>query len=460
MRPIVQPIFFLAWSVIALASIAQAADEAPKPKPNIVCILADDMGYADAGFNGGKKIQTPHLDRLAKAGTILRSFYVQPVCSPTRSSLMTGRYVTHTGVYSVVKPTTPWGLPLAERTLAQALREAGYETAISGKWHLGEFQPAYLPTKRGFDHQYGLWFGAIDYYTHKRESILDWHRNDEPCEDEGYSTHLIAKEASRLIRERDTSKPLFLYLPFNAVHGPLQVPESYLAPYGTLTGKRKTYAGMLAAMDEAIGQVVAALEEKKMLGHTLIIFSSDNGGPSPGTVTDNGSLREGKGTIYEGGVRVCAFASWPGHIPAGKIVDEPIHIIDWYPTLVTLAGGSLQQPLPLDGKDLWPVLTQGAKSPHEALLLHSTSFGKAAVRVGDWKLHQGQEGGKGVKKKAAGKSNNEYQLYNLANDIGETKNLATSNPEKLAEMKDVLKRLLKDAVPSGEKGQPGSGKEE
>lgn len=460
MRPILKPIFFLAWSMIALASVARAADEAPKPKPNIVYILADDMGYADAGFNGGKEIKTPHLDRLAKAGTILRSFYVQPVCSPTRASLMTGRYVTHTGVYSVVKPTTPWGLPLAERTLAQALREAGYETAISGKWHLGEFQPAYLPTKRGFDHQYGLWFGAIDYFTHQRDGVLDWHKNDEPCEDKGYATHLIAKEACRMIRERDPNKPLFLYLPFNAVHGPFQVPESYLAPYGDLKGIRKTYAGMLAAMDEAIGQVVAALEEKKMLNNTLIIFSSDNGGPSPGTVTDNGQLRNGKGSLYEGGVRVCAFASWPGHIPAGKIVEEPIHIIDWYPTLLTLAGGSLKQSLPVDGKDLWPVLTQGAKSPHDAILLHSTIFGKAAARVGDWKLIHGQDAGKGGKKKAAEKSNNEYQLYNLANDIGETKNLATTNPEKLTEMKEVLQRLLKDAVPSGEKGQPRSGKEE
>ena len=460
MRPVLKSIFFLAWSVIALASIARAADDAPKPKPNILYILADDMGYADAGFNGGKEIQTPHLDRLAKSGTILRSFYVQPVCSPTRASLMTGRYVTHTGVYSVVKPTTPWGLPLEERTLAQALREAGYETAISGKWHLGEFQPAYLPTKRGFDHQYGLWFGAIDYYTHKRDGMLDWHKNDEPCQDEGYSTHLIAKEASRMIRERNSGKPLFLYLPFNAVHGPFQVPQSYLASYGNLTGVRKTYAGMLAAMDKAIGQVVAALEEKKMLENTLIIFSSDNGGPSPGTVTDNGSLREGKGTLYEGGVRVCAFASWPGQIPSGKVVEEPVHIIDWYPTLVNLAGGSLKQALPLDGKDLWPVLTQGAKSPHEALLLHSTIFGKAAVRVGDWKLLHSQSGGKGGNKKAAEKPNNEYQLYNLANDIGETKNLAASNPEKLAEMKEVLHRLLKDAVPSGEKGKPGSAKDE
>ena len=434
------------------------ADSSPPKQPNIVYILADDMGYADAGFNGGKQIQTPHLNRLAKAGTILRSFYVQPVCSPTRASLMTGRYVTHTGVYSVVRPHAPWGLPLAERTLAQALGEAGYQTAVSGKWHLGEFQPAYLPTKRGFDHQYGLWFGAIDYFTHKRDGKPDWHRNDKPCGDEGYSTHLIAKEAGRLIRERDPAKPLFLYLPFNAVHGPLQVPESYLAPYGNLTGNRKTYAGMLAAMDEAIGQVVAALEEQHLLDNTLILFSSDNGGPSPGTVTDNGQLREGKGTLYEGGVRVCSFASWPGRIPAGKVVDERVHIIDWYPTLVKLAGGSLQQALPLDGKDIWPVLTEGAKSPHEALLLAGTTFGKAALRMGDWKLLHGQgaatggKGKKGGKRKATNKPNEDYQLYNLANDIGETNNLSAKNPEKLAAMKETLQRLLKDAVPSKDEG--------
>ncbi len=439
------PLILLTTLVISSLGALDAAEEAPEQKPNILYILADDMGYADAGFNGGKEIQTPHLDRLAKGGTILSSFYVQPVCSPTRASLMTGRYVAHTGVYSVVRPHAPWGLPLEERTLAQALKEAGYQTAISGKWHLGEFEPAYLPTKRGFDHQYGLWFGAIDYFTHKREEVLDWHRDDQPCKDEGYSTHLIAKEACELIRKRDTGKPLFLYLPFNAVHDPYQVPDSYIAPYGKLKGKRKSYAGMLAAMDEAIGQVVATLEEQRMLDNTLIVFSSDNGGPSPGVITDNGPLRDGKGSIYEGGMRVCAFAHWPGRIPAGKVIDQPIHIIDWYPTFVNLAKGSLQQPLTIDGKDIWPVLTANQKSPHDAILLSGSIPGKAAVRAGDWKLLRGASDKPGKKNSRGHKE--EYQLFNLASDLGEKNNLATTNPEKLTEMKKLLDQQLKDAVP-------------
>jgi len=432
-------------SALLLSPLAAlAAPETAPAKPNIVYILADDMGYADAGFNGGTQIQTPNLDGLARKGTILSSFYGQPVCSPTRASLMTGRYVAHTGVYSVVRPHAKRGLPLVERTLAQALREAGYETAITGKWHLGESQPAYLPTKRGFDHQYGLWFGNIDYFTHMRDGELDWHRDDQPCMEEGYSTHLIAKEACHLIRNRNTSKPLFLYLPFNAVHAPYQVPDSYKTPYGNLTGQRKTYAGMTAAMDEGIGQVVAALDEQHLLANTLILFSSDNGGPSPRVITDNGPLRDGKGSIFEGGVRLCAFACWPGRIPAGKVVDQPVHIIDWYPTLVNLAGGSLKQSQPLDGKDIWPVLVDGAKSPHDAILLSATTPGRAAVRVGDWKLvHGGNKEGA----KTGG-----YLLYNLANDLGEKNNLAASNPDKLAEMKETLHRLLKDAVQSGEPG--------
>lgn len=441
------PSFLVA--LLLFAPVVAASD-----KPNIVHIIADDLGYADPGFNGGKEIQTPNLNGLAKSGAVLSSFYVQPVCSPTRASLMTGRYVAHTGVYTVIRPHATWGLPLAERTLAQALGEAGYQTAITGKWHLGEFQPDYLPTKRGFDQQYGMWFGAIDYFTHMRDGDLDWHRNDQPCKDEGYSTHLIAKEACHFIRKRDASKPFFLYLPFNAVHGPLQVPESYLKPYGNLTGKRKTYAGMLAAMDEAVGQVVAALEEQGIIDNTLIVFSSDNGGPSPGTVTDNGPLRAGKGTIYEGGIRVCAFARWPGKIPAGKVIDEPIHIIDWFPTLVKLAGGSLQQKLPLDGKDIWPVLVDGAKSPHDALLLSGVTPGHAAVRAGDWKLIQSPSGKK--QKSTEGG----YQLYNLANDIGEKNDLAAMKPEKMIEMKAMLKRLLKDAVPSGSPNKEDAGSHE
>jgi len=417
-------------------------------QPNIVFILADDMGYADAGFNGGTEIRTPNLDQLAQGGTVLESFYVQPVCSPTRASLMTGRYVSRTGVYQVVRPGAAWGLPLAERTLAQALKEAGYQTAICGKWHLGEFQPAYRPTQRGFDSQYGHWYGAIDYFTHQRDGQLDWYRNDQPCRDEGYSTHLVAKEACRIIREKPVDKPLFLYVPFNAVHSPHQVPESYKEPYTKLEGVRRTYAGMLSAMDEAIGQIAAALKEKGLVDNTLVIFSSDNGGPSPGKVTSNGPLRAGKGSIYEGGIRVCAFATWPGRIPAGQRVKEPLHIVDWYPTLVKLAGGSLEQKLPLDGQDIWRVLTQNARLQRDALFLPGMAPGQAALRMGDWKLLVKASDVDAEEATVAPKGGG-FELYNLANDIGEKKNLAAEQPDKVKELEAKLAPWLKSAVPSG-----------
>jgi arylsulfatase A-like enzyme len=435
---------FCAWLAASAAAAAPA-------KPNILYILADDMGYADAGFMGCQDIQTPHLDKLARGGAILKSFYVQPVCSPTRAALMTGRYAVRTGVYTVVRPNAPWGLKLEERTLAQALQAAGYETAIDGKWHLGEFQPAYRPLQRGFDHQYGLWFGMIDYFTHKRGAQLDWHRDDQPCLDAGYSTHLLAQEACRLIRAKHPDKPLFLYLPFNAVHGPYQVPERYCAPYAKLQGVRRTYAGMVAALDEAVGQVLAALDEKGLRQNTLVIFSSDNGGPAPGKVTSNGPLRAGKGTLYEGGVRVCACVNWPGHIPAGAVINEPLHAVDWYPTLVKLAGGSLEPSLPLDGRDIWPVLTQGAKSPHEALLLCGTRPGQAALRMGDWKLLVGASDKDAEENPAEELAvGGKVALYNLAADLGEQKNLAAAQPAKVKELRARLDAFMKTALAPGQ----------
>ncbi len=421
-------------------------------KPNIVFFLVDDLGYADCGFNGGKDILTPNIDKLAGGGTVLEAHYVQPVCSPTRAALMTGRYATRTGVYTVVRPHAEWGLPLEERTLADALRAAGYETAITGKWHLGEFQPAYWPTARGFDHQYGHYFGAIDYNTHIRDGYHDWYRDDQELKEEGYSTHLIAREACRLIAEKDKSKPLFLYVPFNAVHGPLMVPEEYMEPYGALEGRRRVLAGMLAAADEAVGQIVAALEKSGLRENTLIVFSADNGGPRPG---NNAPLRDFKGTIYEGGVRGCAFANWPGHIPSGVRIKEPMHVVDWYPTLVRLAGGSLEQPLPLDGKDAWPMLTEGAPSPHEAILCVQSPE-RGAVRMGDWKLIvNGARPVPKTKAKARAKAatspapKDGIELYNLAEDIGEQENLAEQEPERVAAMRRKLAELLKDAVPPG-----------
>lgn len=439
---------------LALFGLTALAEKAPQP--NIVYFLVDDLGRADLGFNGSKDIRTPHIDKLAKGGAILDSFYVQPVCSPTRSCLMTGRYVTHTGVYSVVKPGAEWGLPLEERTLPQALRESGYTTAITGKWHLGEFKADYQPTHRGFDHQYGHFFGALDYFKHIRDGKPDWYRDDKPLAEEGYATELIAKEACRLIREKPADKPLFLYVPFNGVHAPHQVPESYLAPYPDLTGVRRTMAGMVSAVDSAIGQIIAALEEKGLRGNTLILFSSDNGGPSPGKVTMNTPLRAGKGTIYEGGIRVCSFANWPGHIPV-TTVKEPIHAVDWYPTLLKLAGASPEQKLKPDGLDIWPVLTSGAKSPHDAILLMGTVPGKAAVRMGDWKLlrNPSEVDSEDAEDKSATAG---LELYNLADDISESRNLAATNPEKLKELSTRLDALLKDAVPPGEPAAAKAGK--
>ena len=419
-------------------------------KPNIVFFLVDDLGRADCGFMGGKDIRTPNIDKLAKGGTVLDSFYVQPVCSPTRAALLTGRYATHTGVYTVVRPGAPWGLPLAERTLPQALRDAGYATFICGKWHLGEFQPEYMPTRRGFDHQYGHMFGAIDYFTHKRDGKHDWYRDDKPSVEEGYSTHLVAKEACRIIRAQPAEKPLFLYVPFNGIHGPHQVPDSYKEPYQDLKEPRRTIAGMLAAVDEAIGQITATLDEKGLRQNTLIIFSSDNGGPNPGRATMNTPLRAGKGTIYEGGIRVSAFANWPGKISSNTTNHEPMHAVDWYPTLLKLAGAPTKQKLAPDGLDIWPVLTKGAKSPHDAILLLGTVPGKAAVRIGDWKLllNASEKNAEEAPDDAV-KSAGSVELYNLAEDIGETKNLAASRPDKVKELRARLDSFLKDAAPSG-----------
>ena len=361
----------------------------------------------------------------------------------------------------VVRPWAQYGLPLEERTLAQALRDAGYHTAICGKWHLGHFQRAYLPTMRGFQKQYGHYNGAIDYNTHERDGGFDWHRDDKVCRDEGYSTHLVAREAARLIAEHDARRPLFLYVPFNAVHAPHQVPARYTEPYANLTGNRRTYAGMLAAMDEAIGQIIAALEQKGLRDDPLIFFCADNGGPSPGVVTSNGPLRAGKGTLYEGGVRVPAVAAWTGKIKAGSVVDAPLHMVDWYPTLLTLAGVSLAQKNPLDGRDAWPAITRGAATPHEDILHNITPAG-GAIRMGDWKLVVGgqfseTEGGEGAgnttKKKKNAKNAGDaagerIELFNVKNDPYEKTNLAAQEPERVRRMRARLDVYAKETVPS------------
>ena len=426
-------------------------------KPNIIVLLADDLGSYDVGWRGSE-IKTPNLDRLANGGVKLEAFYVQPICSPTRAAFMTGRYPFRYGQQNVVRPWAKTGVDLTERFLPQALKDAGYETAIAGKWHLGHQAPGYLPMQRGFDHQYGVLNGAMDYFTHERDGGLDWHRDDKALVEEGYSTTLIGKESARLIKTRDKSKPLFLYVPFNGVHAPFQAPESYKAPYTQFKAVRRTYAGMTTAVDDEVGRIMATVREEGIEGNTLIFFASDNGGPDPGRITSNGPLRGGKFTIWEGGVRTCAFFNWPGVLPAGGHVDTPMHIVDLFATFVGLAGGKTDGSKPLDSRDVWPALTGKVPSIHDVIPLNLLPRG-GAIRSGEWKLvvngggRLGDEGDDGADGDAQvdgsdARAASKYALFNLASDPSEKTNVAAENPKVVEELAAKYAKLQKDVRPS------------
>ena len=432
-------------AVLALSVVAGVA-AAAETKPNILYIMVDDLGWKDVGFHGSD-IQTPTIDALANAGAKLEQFYAEPMCTPTRAALMTGRYPLRYGLQTAVIPQGhSYGLNTDEWLLPQALKDAGYETAIVGKWHLGHADPKWWPRQRGFDYQYGPMIGEIDYFTHEAGGRIDWYRNNEEVEEEGYSTTLLGNDAVKLIEAHDPAKPLFLYLAFNAVHTPYQAPQAYLDLYpGIEDPSRKAYAAAATAMDSEVGRVIAALAEKKMLDNTIIVFQSDNGGTTnpmfAGAITDmskvvlpasNGPYRDGKGSLYEGGTRVVAFASWPGHIEKGLTVEGMIHTVDLYPTLVTLAGGTLDKSKPLDGVDVWNTISTGAPSPRTEIVYNVEPF-RAAVREGDWKLIWGAMLPQTV------------ELYDLGKDVGETTNLATEHPEIVAKLQQRVQVLAAEA---------------
>jgi arylsulfatase A-like enzyme len=274
---------------------------------------------------------------------------------------------------------------------------------------------------------------------------LDWYRNGIPLNEKGYSTELITQEACKIIETTDPTKPLFLYIPFNGIHAPFQVPEAYTKLYPQLKGNRQKLAGMLSAVDEAIGKIVNTLDKAGLRENTLIIFSSDNGAPPPG---DNTPLRDFKATVYEGGIKAAAFVNWPGHVNSGTTITEPMHIIDWYPTLINLAGGKINQSTPIDGKDVWPMITQNKKSPHDAILSVSTKGPIiSAIRMDHWKLILLAADSSQLKTKAFNKYES-VALFNLLDDPSETKNLALKYPERVTLMQKRLNEMLKDAVPS------------
>lgn len=407
-------------AVLALASASHAAT--PARPPNVVIFLSDDMGRTQLGMTGGKAVATPNIDRLAREGATLTQFYVQSVCSPTRAALLTGRYPFRNGMEERSHGNDSAGMLPDERTLAQALKSAGYSTGIFGKWHLGLWHKQHLPRQRGFDHQYGFYGALIDSFTRIRGETYDWHRNEQPLQEPGYSTFLIADEFSRVLDRQDRAKPFFYYVAFNAVHGPHGAPPEYLKKH-----QGDAQAAMLDCMDVAVGRMLGALEQKGVLDDTLVIYFNDNGGPRRYT---NEPYRGFKGDTYEGGVRVPCAMRWPGKIKAGTVVDAMLHVVDLYPTVVQLAGGSLAQPLPLDGKDAWPTITQGKPTPHTEIVLSVPGFdgsetGTPALRVGDFKL-VGDE------------------LYNIRVDPAEKADLAAQHPNKVRAMKDRLAQLGKE----------------
>jgi arylsulfatase A-like enzyme len=360
-----------------------------------VFFLADDLGWNDVSYHGSE-IPTPNIDALAASGARLEALYASPTCTPTRASLMTGRYPMRLGLQSgVLRPHSRYGLPLGERTLAELLQSAGYETAICGKWHLGFFEAAYRPTERGFEHQYGNYNGAVDYLSKTRQGGIDWQRDDVPLVvregavarlapgEEGYATDLIAREAVHVIENRDPDRPLFLYVPFTAPHAPLRAPSEDIARLSRIEDpNRRLYAAVVHRMDARIGTVLEALERKGMREDTLIVFASDNGGDTQ-FGSSNAPFSDGKRGIGEGGLRVPGVVVWPGRIQP-RAIPSPVSFVDWLPTFAKLAGVDVKA-TETDGVDLSSILEEGGELERTTLLLHLEPD-RGSARSGAWKL--------------------------------------------------------------------------
>jgi arylsulfatase A-like enzyme len=422
-------------TALGLATFVAATAEAAT-KPNIIVIVGDDMGYHDVGVHGCSDIPTPHIDSLAAGGVQCTSGYVSgPYCSPTRAGLLTGKYQTRFG--HEFNPGPPGqgdndakGLDLKQQTLADRLKAVGYKTGMVGKWHLGN-TPEFHPMSRGFDEFFGFLGGAYTYFPNRPGTRMDQVlRGRERSGEKEYLTDAFGREAVGFIG-RHEKEPFFLYLTFNAVHTPMEATEKYLSRFANVADqKRRTYCAMMSAMDDAIGAVLGKLKSAGLEENTLIFFVSDNGGPQASNGSDNTPLRGDKATTWEGGVRVPYLVQWKGKLPAGVKYDQPVIQIDFLPTALAAAGAPVSPGEGLDGVNLLPYLSGESKAaPHKALYWR---FGtQMAVRQGDWKLVRARTAaqGKGQQNSPVG-----LGLYNLAADIGEQKNLAAEQPEKVKEL--------------------------
>ncbi|XP_045173834.2 arylsulfatase J-like [Mercenaria mercenaria] len=438
-------------------------------KPNILFILADDYGYNDIGYHGSE-IKTPNLDKLAMSGVRLENYYVQPICTPTRSQLLTGRYQIHTGLQSgVIWPTEPSSIPLDSKTIADKLSDAGYSTHMVGKWHLGYHKREYLPTRRGFHSFFGFLNGHNDYFSYqsryKTYKGFDLRENEDPAEMKKYhgkySTHVLTEKAIDIFKQDRTGKPFFVYLAFQAPHTPLQVPEYYLNQYKHIqqTPGRKTYAAMVSCMDEGVGNITRALKDLGVWDNTLLIFSSDNGAEYGSG--SNRPLRGFKGSYWEGAIKAVGFVHGKllNHELIGSVSKELLHVTDWFPTLVNLAGGDFNGTKPLDGHDQRECIFEGKSSKRKEILINidpvvvapgrplfNNTFDttiSASIRLDKWKLLTGTTKG-GPSRRPR---NPNLWLMNIEKDPHELEDLSDQYPSLVQYMLKRLQYYQSTAVP-------------
>lgn len=446
MDPMLDRRQWLASAAAALAAPAQTR------KPNIIFILADDLGYADLGCTGDATVKSPNIDGIAREGVRFTDFTVcWPACTPSRSAILTGRYPQRNGLYDMIRnnevnwkfqfdeetyatsPEMTLGLDTRETTIGQVMKSAGYRTGVIGKWDSGRAR-RFLPLQRGFDFFYGFANTGIDYYTHERYGVPSMFRGNDRIKESGHATDLFQREALRFIREAGSS-PYFLYLPFNAPHGAStfdkaaqQEEPKYMAMYKD--DRRALYKAWISHLDDAMGAILGEVRARGQENDTLVMFSSDNGG----TGKKNGPLRGGKSSLWEGGYRVPLLARWPGKIPKGQVTGEFATTLELLPTFAKIGGAALPK-VKLDGFDLMPVLQGKAKSPRTEMFWQKQS-GKAA-RSGRWKWLDASHG-KG--------------LFDLGADPGETTDLSAAKPEVAAMMRGKWQAWRKEMDASEPRG--------
>jgi arylsulfatase A-like enzyme len=423
--------------------LAGAAHGVGAEQPNIIFILADDLGWGDVSFHGGSA-PTPVIDALAASSLELRSHYAAPVCSPTRTGLMTGRYWSRFGV---VNPQNERALPWETPTIASVLKTAGYDTTLVGKWHLGS-KPEQGPQKFGFDECYGSLAGGVTAWEHRYKNgpfTHTWHRNTTLITETGHVTDLITEHAVNWLRARSDA-PFFLYLPYTAVHLPVEEPDDWVArvPASIQGDVNRHYAASIMHLDNSVGRILETLDELGKRKDTLIVFTSDNGGsnsenralaypnceaPAGRLPGSNLPFRGQKGMVYEGGIRVPTLVHWTGKI-APRRSDDPAHVVDWMPTLASLAAASIDPEWKLDGIDLTDLLLKNISPPLRPLYVAGVGFQSAALREGEWKLVT-----------RAGQRKQPSELYDLANDLEEKKDVASRFPEIVAHLTRLLEEI-------------------